>query len=91
MCKRCAHYLLISKFFLKMKKLNGMKSFSSLENKKLESENLEGVSGGRAQERFSEVTSNFLNADGARDYDMYVGGRFVGRGWDTSNCEISHY
>ena len=32
-----------------MKKLNGMKSFSSLENKKLEGENLEGVAGGRAR------------------------------------------
>ncbi|MDR2273542.1 MAG: TIGR04139 family peptide modification target [Sphingobacterium sp.] len=72
-----------------MRKLKGMKNFSSLENKKLNVEHLQNVTGGLlAQERFSQVTSNFLNADGARDYDMYIGGRFVGRGWDTSDCEV---
>jgi len=81
--------LLIIKF-KKMKKLNGMKSFSSLENKKLDLENVEGVTGGRiSQERFTQVSSNFLNADGAQDYDMYIGSRFVGRGWDMSDCDVS--
>ncbi|MDR2273543.1 MAG: TIGR04139 family peptide modification target [Sphingobacterium sp.] len=66
-----------------MKKLSGMKSFSSLENKKLNVENLRNVTGGS---EYSEVSSNFLNASGARDYDIYSRGRYIGRQWDNSDC-----
>ncbi|CAM3600043.1 MULTISPECIES: TIGR04139 family peptide modification target [Sphingobacterium] len=71
-----------------MKKLSGMKSFSSLENKKLNVENLQRISGGS---EYSEVASNFLNESGARDYDIYSRGQYIGRQWDNSDCLSSSW
>lgn len=71
-----------------MKKLNGMKSFSSLENKKLT--DLTAVQGGRLLSQYSTVYSNFLNDKGMRDVDHYSNGRWIMRGWDSTDCEIGN-
>jgi len=69
-----------------MKKLNGMKSFSSFENKKLEETALKMVQGGRRSIGASIVYSNFLNAQGQQDMDTYDQyGVFSGRIWDNSS------
>ena len=71
-----------------MKSLNGMKSVSTLENKKLN--DLSTVQGGRrAFAPTSQVYSNFLNEQGGRDIDHYDGdGKWMFRGWDTFDCEV---
>ncbi|MFD2286178.1 TIGR04139 family peptide modification target [Pedobacter petrophilus] len=64
-----------------MKKLNGIKSFSSLENKKLT--DLSAIDGGR-HIGASIVYSNFLNEEGRQDIDTYdQDGKFRGRIWDN--------
>ena len=69
-----------------MKKLNGMKSFSSLENNKLDEKALEMLQGGRRSIGASVVYSNFLNAQGQQDIDTYDQyGAFAGRIWDNSS------
>ena len=70
-----------------MKKLNGMKSFSSLENKKLT--DLTSVQGGRRGSiGASVVYSNFLDAQGKQDMDCYDQyGKFSGRMWVGDNCD----
>ncbi|MFA4869661.1 MAG: TIGR04139 family peptide modification target [Pedobacter sp.] len=69
-----------------MKKLSGMRSFSSLENKKLEETALKMVQGGRRSIGASIVYSNFLNAQGQQDMDTYDQyGVFAGRIWDNSS------
>jgi putative peptide modification target (TIGR04139 family) len=70
-----------------MKKLSGMKSLSSLENKKLT--DLTAVQGGRRPSiGASVVYSNFLNAQGQQDMDCYDQyGSFVQRMWVGDNCD----
>ncbi|CAH0173353.1 TIGR04139 family peptide modification target [Chryseobacterium sp. Bi04] len=62
-----------------MKKLTGMKNFSSLENKKLKRNELKSVNGGYA------VKSNLVNSDGCGESDFYSGpngtGEYISRGW----------
>lgn len=66
-----------------MKNLKGMKSFSSLENKKIITNDATSVLGGSD---YSQVTSNFLNSYGCNDTDVYVGGKFVRRVWQKCEC-----
>ncbi|MFN0254602.1 TIGR04139 family peptide modification target [Pedobacter ureilyticus] len=70
-----------------MKKLSGMKSFSSLENKQLKELELTTIQGGRRRSiGASVVYSNFLNAQGQQDIDTYDQyGVFAGRIWDNSD------
>ena len=70
-----------------MKKLKGMKSLSSLENKKLT--DLTSVQGGgRRSIGASVVYSNFLNDEGKQDMDTYDQyGNFAGRWWVGDNCD----
>lgn len=71
-----------------MKKLSGMKSLSSLENKKLT--DLTAVQGGRRSIGASVVYSNFLDAHGRQDMDTYDQyGNFAGRWWVGDNCETN--
>lgn len=76
--------LLIIKF-KKMKKLNGMKSFSSLENKKLDLDNSKAVLGSLAGGP-QYIRSNFLDENGCQDVDYYHGGKWRARFYDCSGC-----
>ena len=65
-----------------MKKLKGMKSLSNLESKKLDTK----VLGGRAMSSsagFYEIQSNFVDAHGCHDVDVYDGngGAYLSRVW----------
>ncbi|MGJ1319152.1 TIGR04139 family peptide modification target [Sphingobacterium spiritivorum] len=85
MYTRAVHYLLISNFLKKMKNLNGMKSFSSLENKKLDLNSSTAVLGSlEAGPKY--IASNFLNENGCRDVDYYHGGKWRARFYDCSGC-----
>lgn len=55
-----------------MKKLQGMqKSLSAIENKELEATAQHAIKGGRLAGDFSAVRSNFYDADGHQDIDVY--------------------
>ncbi|MDF2478076.1 MAG: hypothetical protein K0S24_3559 [Sphingobacterium sp.] len=65
-----------------MKKLAGMRDFSALEKKKIEKD----VTGGLAMSSstgFYEIQSNFVDAHGCRDVDVYDGngGAYLSRVW----------
>lgn len=63
-----------------MKKLTGMKDFSALEKKKIDINNVGGLamSGG-----VYEIRSNFVDAHGCSDVDVYDGngGTYLSRVW----------
>lgn len=62
-----------------MKKLTGMKNFSSLENKKLN--DLKIVQGGLYNSGSYNVQSNVSVGEGCTEYDTYTspGGTYIGR------------
>jgi len=68
-----------------MKKLNGMKNFSSLENKKLDLDNSKAVLGSLAGGP-QYIRSNFLDENGCQDVDYYHGGKWRARFYDCSGC-----
>ena len=65
-----------------MKKLNGIKSLSNLESKKIDTKVLggRGMSGSTG---FYEIQSNFFDAHGCHDVDVYDGngGAYLSRVW----------
>lgn len=63
-----------------MKKLKGFKSFSSLENKRINNNHSNAVSGGISNSgTVTLIKSNFTDANGCPDYDTYVDGKYVNR------------
>ncbi|WP_034669819.1 TIGR04139 family peptide modification target [Chryseobacterium populi] len=64
-----------------MKKLTGMKNFSS-ENKKLKRENLKSINGGLIYGGGKAIPSNLVNENGSHDTDYYdANGNWISRGW----------
>ena len=59
-----------------MKKLNGLKNISSLENKKLT--DLSSTNGGRALSGYTYIRSNVYVGEGCVEYDHYEGGNGTG-------------
>ncbi|MGJ1266705.1 TIGR04139 family peptide modification target [Sphingobacterium spiritivorum] len=65
-----------------MKNLNGMKDFSALEEKKVDLNVIGGLAMSMSQ-GFYEIQSNFVDAHGCRDVDVYDGngGAYLSRVW----------
>lgn len=66
-----------------MKNLKGMKDFSVLEEKKIDVNVTGGIAALSSSEGFYEIQSNFTDAHGCYDVDVYDGngGAYLSRVW----------